>query len=273
MNDNPLVSIVIPSFNQGEYIEQTILSILNQSYKFIEIIVIDGGSKDRTLSILKKYDDKIKYWKSEPDKGQPNAINKGFEKASGKILTFLNSDDLLLPESVRYVVDTWEKKGGDIFYGNYIFIDKDGNKREIFKVSPYVRLIWQIITPPISQPGTFFTRKIFDQVGGLDEELQYAFDLDFFVKVLYSDTKYVRINKYLSAFRKHDEQKGRLGEWARVNNKNREIIDSRYLYVRTKDANKSFALMAHKLIQLFNGNSIVTLAYRIFKQRRIRKFQ
>jgi glycosyltransferase involved in cell wall biosynthesis len=100
----PSISVVIPSFNQGQYIEETILSVLGQQYPNLEILVIDGGSTDNTIEILKKYSDRISYWHSKKDKGQADAINQGMNLSSGKIVCWLNSDDMYLPGTLLAVI-------------------------------------------------------------------------------------------------------------------------------------------------------------------------
>lgn len=129
MLSNPKVSIVIPSYNQGKYLEDTILSVINQTYKNIEIIIIDGGSTDNSVDIIKKYKDKIHFWVSEKDKGQANAINKGFKKASGEIFAWLNSDDLYTENAVEQIVNEFNKDPSvSIVYGDYYLLYPNGKK-------------------------------------------------------------------------------------------------------------------------------------------------
>ncbi|RZK26019.1 MAG: glycosyltransferase, partial [Flavobacterium sp.] len=110
MIDFPKISIITPSFNQCQYIEQTILSVLNQNYPNLEYIVIDGGSTDGTVDILKKYDGRIAYWTSEPDKGQTDALNKGFERATGDIVNWINSDDYYAPDTLAQVAASFARQ-------------------------------------------------------------------------------------------------------------------------------------------------------------------
>jgi len=127
MNEKPLVSIVTPSFNQARYLEETIRSVLGQTYERIEYILIDGGSTDGSLEIIQKYTDKVSYWVSEKDKGQTDAINKGFKAAHGSILAWLNSDDVYQPravsEAVAYLMD--QPQVGMV-YGDLDFVDENG---------------------------------------------------------------------------------------------------------------------------------------------------
>ena len=122
----PKISIITPSFNQGEYIEETIRSVLLQNYPNIEYIVIDGGSTDNTCEILKKYDPWIKYWHSEKDGGQGNALNQGFSVATGKILGWINSDDLYLPDCFKKIARCIVERKAEFVYGDSITIDEGG---------------------------------------------------------------------------------------------------------------------------------------------------
>jgi len=124
----PKISIVMPSYNQGQFIERSILSVINQNYPNTELIIIDGGSDDETVDILKKYNDYITFWVSETDRGQSHAINKGIDRSSGELITWLNADDLLLPNALKGIGKEWtENNKPKWIAGNTIRIDENGD--------------------------------------------------------------------------------------------------------------------------------------------------
>jgi glycosyltransferase involved in cell wall biosynthesis len=183
---DPFVSIITPSYNQGQFIEETILSVKNQTYPYIEHLVMDGGSRDDTLSILCRYEGAYNMrWVSEPDQGQADAINKGFQLAQGNILCWLNSDDIYVSDQVisRVVSLFQEHPHIGIVTGSAVFLTKEGRWQEKFRVAKdimsheYLRYAAYII-----QPATFFRRNTLTSVR-LDASLHYAFDWDFFVQL------------------------------------------------------------------------------------------
>jgi glycosyltransferase involved in cell wall biosynthesis len=205
----PLVSVVTPSYNQGRYIEETIQSVLNQDYFRIEHIVVDGGSTDETLSVLKKYPH-LK-WVSEPDRGQSHAINKGFQIAKGEIAAWLNSDDTYLPGAVTAAVEALDRsKGRYIVMGQCPFIDEEGNPTGIFHPSSYrsrMKLIkiWKGLYS-IPQPAVFFCRELIDELGGLDESLYFAMDYELWLRFS-KKYRFIPINKPLATYRLHEKSK------------------------------------------------------------------
>lgn len=206
MDRVPLITIITPSFNQGCYIEETIKSVLSQTYLNIEYIVMDGGSTDNTIEILKKYKDKIKYF-SEKDNGQADAINKGFKMAKGEIIGWINSDDLLDGKCVELVVREFIKDNEvGLVYGNYVNINKDSVEMNVVKngsISLY-RLL--NIDAGLSQPGSFYRKSFVTQIGYLDEKLRYVMDYDLWIKLLkVSKIKY--LDSTLAYFRLHDKSK------------------------------------------------------------------
>lgn len=198
----PRVTIVTPSFNQADYLEQTIMSVLNQDYPNIEYIIIDGGSTDGSVEIIKNFQNRLAYWVSEADRGQSAAINKGFKRGTGQIFHWLNSDDLLMPSAVRIAVHYLMKKPDiGLVYGDRITIDSRGNFLSLTQVPSFSEKIFRHHLR-IPQETAFFRSELWRQVSGVDEELRYCMDYDLFVK-LSKKTRFYHIPVVLGAYRKH----------------------------------------------------------------------
>ena len=181
-NRNPLVSIVTPSYNQGEFIEETIQSVLNQDYAHIEYIVIDGGSTDNTVDILKKYDDKI-IWVSEKDRGQTEAINKGYKKAKGEILGWINSDDTYQPGAIKKTVDYFKTHPDiKVVHGAGYYIDRDNRILRPYCSDPNAKASLPQ-TLNMCQPAFFIMREVIENVGLLDSNLHYCMDYEFIIRI------------------------------------------------------------------------------------------
>jgi glycosyltransferase involved in cell wall biosynthesis len=179
----PLVSIITPSFNKGPYIEETIQSIRNQTYKNIEHIVTDAGSTDETLSILEKYNNDLK-WISEPDRGQSDAINKGWRMAKGEIIAYLNADDTYLPDAVASAVAFFESHPDiHMVYGDGIITDESGNDPRTIQSGEFSlkKLVFSQNT--LFQPSVFLRKEVFDTIGGVDVDLHLAMDLDYWLRI------------------------------------------------------------------------------------------
>ncbi len=203
----PLVSIVTPSYNQGKYLERTILSVLNQDYDNIEYIVMDGGSSDNSLEIIKKYEDRISHWKSEKDFGQTDAINRGFSKATGQIFAWLNSDDTYEQNAVSNAVEylTNHPETGMV-YGDCNFID--ANDRVVGKFNSqqtnYDKLRTGYVHIP--QQASFWQAELWHQVGPLDTSIYFAMDYDLWVR-LAKISKISYIPELWANFRLHGDAK------------------------------------------------------------------
>lgn len=180
----PEISVVIPSYNQGRFLERTILSVLNQNYPNTELILIDGGSRDGSVRLIKKYERFISYWVSEPDKGQSNAINKGFEESSGELMAWQNSDDIYLPGFFYTVAETYRAHPrSQLLFGNIYHIDEEDRIRwrsrfVPFSVDHLIYLDWNL-----SSQATFLKRQFVEEVGPLREDIHVGFDWDWFIRV------------------------------------------------------------------------------------------
>jgi len=201
----PVISIITPSFNQGNYLEETILSVVEQKFTEFEYIVIDGGSTDNSTDIIKKYKDRITYSVSEKDKGQSDAINKGFCKATGEIVAWLNSDDMYFPYTLQYVADIFHNNPDvDLLYGDVEQLYENG-KTEYYKVKTFEPLDF-LSRVSIHQPSVFWRKKLLDEVGLLDENLHYLMDYDLWMSIFFN-YKTLKVDKLLSRFRIHSKSK------------------------------------------------------------------
>ncbi len=202
------ISVVTPSYNQGQFLEETILSVINQNYPNLEYIIIDGGSNDNSVEIIKKYEKKLKYWISEPDEGQTHAINKGLKLSTGDIVCYLNSDDLLLPNTLKYVSIYFSNNiHTDCLYGCTIMIDHDGKELLRRHDNPfnYNMLLYGINY--IQQPSTFWRKRIIERVGLFDENLIYNMDYEYWIRMGYNDLKLDYTETFLSKYRLHTNSK------------------------------------------------------------------
>lgn len=205
MLDQPLVSIVTPSYNQGRFLEETILSVLEQDYPNIEYLVMDGGSSDGSLDILHRYASRLAYWESQTDRGQAQAINKGLQRARGDILGWLNSDDLLLQGTVSRVVEAFSLHPEvDVIYGRLERVDEHGFlvptpllPKDHLDFSLH-HVIGECI---VNQPGSFWHRRIMEQVGYLDENLRYAMDYDLWIRMALAGGRFMHLPEGVARFR------------------------------------------------------------------------
>jgi GT2 family glycosyltransferase len=202
----PRVSVVTPSFNQAPFLEETIQSVLSQDYPNIEYIIMDGGSTDGSVDIVKRYASRLSYWVSEPDGGQPDALRKGFARASGEVLAWLNSDDVYFPGAVSLAVAAFrDSPSVGVVSGGCRIMTSTGNRlRDI--PARHVSLLDQLWGNDIRQPSTFFLRTAYSAVGGLDETFHYSMDYDLWLKLL-TITELRTVPELLASFRLHGSSK------------------------------------------------------------------
>lgn len=205
----PLVSIVTPSYNQGQFIEDTLLSVKNQDYPSIEHIVVDGGSTDNTLEILRKYESQYNLrWISEPDEGQSDAVNKGFRIAKGELIGWLNSDDCYFSKDViSYVVSKFEGlRNVDMIYGDAIIIDENNLILRHKYSNPWFHSYLRLLFCFINQPSAFFRRQVVERYK-LDVNIDLPMDYEYWLRLVKNGLKFKHVNKILSAARIHSAAK------------------------------------------------------------------
>lgn len=211
MINNPKISIITPSYNQAQFLEATILSVLGQNYPNLEYIIMDGGSTDHSAEIIKKYEGQLHFWCSEKDSGQANAINSGFAKSSGDIMMWLNSDDLLMPNILQIVAEKFLENPNKLYFGNCIHFKNDKNLEtrgsDVIKNSSDIQLneIDFII-----QPSSFWSREIWVKTGILDENVHFGFDWEWFLRVE-ENFDLQPIADCVSMYRIHDDHKSGTG--------------------------------------------------------------
>ncbi len=216
----PTVSIVVPSYQQGQYIRFTLDSILSQDFRDLECVVMDGGSTDGTVDVLRSYDDPRLTWVSEPDRGQSHAINKGLERATGEYLSYLNSDDLLRPGAVAAIVRFFERNPeADLVYGDMDHVNDAGDVFRTVIGATFDLAETLAGHNSVNQSGTFWRRGVMDRIGLFDEELHFSMDLEYWVRAVIKGETIAYEPGVRSAFRYHDESKtvarsaGWLREW------------------------------------------------------------
>lgn len=208
----PRITLVTPSYNQGDYLRDTIESVLDQGYPDLEYMVMDGGSTDQSVEIIRRYERHLSHWVSAPDSGQSAAIIAGFARATGSVMNWLNSDDLLLPGALAAVAAARLERGADLIVGEDLhFRDTPSKPVRHLKPGGYswpdcIRF-WQGDFVH-HQPCTYFTRSLYERVGGLDARLHYVMDTDLYCRMLHTGpVELAYIRQPISAFRLHAESK------------------------------------------------------------------
>ncbi len=211
VNNYPKISIVTPSYNQGQYIEQTILSLINQNYPNLEYIIIDGGSTDNTIDVIKKYENKIAYWVSEKDAGQSDALNKGLAKCTGDIFNWINSDDYLETGSLFKIANYFTNNvNTELLCGQCNCFDNDSGETVFTHRTELFECVEKtIVEQRINQPASFYKLKTLRKVGAVNAQLHYVMDLELWFRYLtqFGQKNILLVNDLLAHFRLHTDSK------------------------------------------------------------------
>jgi glycosyltransferase involved in cell wall biosynthesis len=215
----PRITIITPSFNQADYLEQTILSVLGQGYPNLEYIIIDGGSTDGSVDIIRKFEDRLAYWVSEKDRGQAHAINKGLRRATGDIIAYLNSDDYYLEGSLARVAEHFSRHPDvDLVYGRCRTVDQRGTKlgEHFGSITRYEEVLdlWDVWwnRRNFVQPEVFWTKRIMDEIGLLREDLFWVMDYEYWLRILRTQCAVGVVDCELASSRFQPKQKSRFPE-------------------------------------------------------------
>lgn len=222
-NNYPKISIITPSFNYGDYLEQTIRSVLLQNYPNLEYIIIDGGSTDDTINIIKQYEPWVSYWVSETDSGQSEAINKGIRRATGEWIAWINADDIYFPDTLKTIASIIkENKTTSWVVGSTVFIDNDFNEIGNFQTKLYSTrsgdkayqkrswldyVCYRRAGINLPQPSSFWKLEVVVKAGYLDESLHFAMDRELYGRLAMQGLSPYILDKPLACFRVHPGQK------------------------------------------------------------------
>ena len=223
----PRISVVTPSYNQARFLGETLASVHAQNYPNLQHIVIDGGSTDGSVEIIRSYADRLDHWVSEPDEGQTHALVKGFARANGDILCWLNSDDLFEPGALHEVAAFFAANpAARAVYGDALLIDIEGRPINLKREHPFSRFIWLFDYNYLPQPSTFWRRDLYEEVGGLDPSFDLAMDADLWIRFA-EVTQLLHCPRVWSRMRLYPEQKNQ--RLRAASNREDARIRSRYI--------------------------------------------
>jgi glycosyltransferase involved in cell wall biosynthesis len=246
------VSIVTPSYNQARFLDETLRSIVSQRDQIHEHFVFDGGSRDGSVDLIRKYADRIDYWESQKDKGQSDAIHRGFQRATGDVLGWINSDDVLLPGAVAKVREAFERHPEwDVITSYHVAIDGDSRILSLHRAPRETRAKLRRGIIRVCQQTCFFRRKLYESIGGLDLSLHCMMDHELWFRMFDAGATWGHVPEFLGAFRWHQESKSM--SWDRKYAAERARMEEKYPHYPTRNGGKPLALVAYRVGEILSG--------------------
>lgn len=239
MDELPRISVITPSFNQARYLALTLRSVLDQRYPNLEYWVMDGGSRDGTVDLLRRHEAQLAGWVSEPDRGQAHAFNKGLARATGELIGWINSDDVYLNRNLAAAAEFFRTHPDvDIVFTDYLYIDAADRVLKRRREIPfdYATYLWSGDCYHANCAG-FFRRRVFDRIGPLDEQLHYCMDYEFYLRAARAGLRFAHLHAYWAAYRLHDTSKS-------VSQLDRMRAEGRAMLARYRPAGTSAARTA-----------------------------
>lgn len=248
----PTLTIVTPSFNQSRFLDETLRSVRAQREDVHEYFVLDGGSSDESTEVIRRHADIIDYWTSGPDGGQASAIHEGFRRATGDVLYWLNSDDLLLPGALRHVREAFCRPDApSVITGWDLLIDAESRIKAIRRPPPQTLWAARWGVTHVTQPTCFFRREIYEDLGGLRRELECVLDTELWYRMLSRVPRWGQIRRPLAAFRVHAASKG--NSWGVKYACEHRWLALAHSFVPTSGLRFSLGVSAYRLKEALRG--------------------
>lgn len=249
------LTVVTPSYNQARYFDETLRSVISQRDQIHEYFVLDGGSNDGSVDLIRRYENKIDYWVSEKDKGQSDAIHRGFQRATGDVLGWLNSDDVFLPGALRRVREAFDAHPEwDVLTGYHVQIDADTRITGAYRIPRDGADIarWGVLH--VCQQSCFFRRRVYEAVGGLDLKLHCVMDGDLWLRMFRLGTKWGHIPAFLGAFRHHPAAKN--SSWLKEYAEEYQYLFKHYPEYCAPSPKHAVGRTAYRVWQVLNGRRL-----------------
>ncbi|MDH4027216.1 MAG: glycosyltransferase [Nitrospirota bacterium] len=252
----PRISIVTPSYNQGEFLKETIESVLNQNYPDLEYFIVDGGSTDNSIDIIREYEDHIDWWVSEKDDGQSDAIHKGFSRATGNLLGWLNSDDVYFPGALQRIGEAYAMKPGASIYSGGTAIGKKGNKgiRKCSIPTAQIGIFSRYGIIGVGQQSSFFDADAYHHTGGIDHDIHMRMDGNLMFRLIQHNPATVVMNDMIGFFRWHEGSKSSLSADKFIPEK-KQFIES----LGTSELRLEMRTMLFRIYRLLTGGYLKSL--------------